>query len=49
MINLIALIDIAWDHKTILYDINPRKCRGYFDFRNQVICIKNKEDKKEVA
>ncbi|MGL4878023.1 hypothetical protein [Paraclostridium dentum] len=47
MKNLIALIDIAWEHKKELYDVDPNSCIGYFDFRNKV--VKTKFDEKEVA
>lgn len=34
---LIQLIDIAWEQKKAIYDIQPNNSLGYFDFRNKVI------------
>lgn len=37
MSNLIQLIDIAWEQKKAIYDIQPNESLGYFNFRNKVI------------
>lgn len=37
MLELIRLIDTAWEQKISIYDIEPDKVLGYFNFRNKVI------------
>lgn len=43
MLDLIKNIDYAWSNKSILYDIDPASCNGYFDFRNKVVVKYTKE------
>ena len=37
MLQLIQRIDMAWLSQEAIFNINPNKCNGYFDFRNKVI------------
>ena len=37
MLELIRQIDIAWEQKSSLYDIEPNQQLGYSDFRNKVM------------
>ena len=37
MLELIRQINIAWEQKSSLYDIEPNQQLGYFDFRNKVM------------
>lgn len=37
MLELIRQIDIAWEQKSSLYDIESNQQLGYFDFRNKVM------------
>lgn len=42
MLELIRQINIAWEQKSSLYDIEPNIQLGYFDFRNKVMIKYNK-------
>ena len=44
MLELIRQIDIAWEQKSSLYDIEPNQQLGYFDFRNKVMLQYKKQE-----
>ena len=37
ILELIKLIDLHWEQKSSLFDINPNDFNGYFSFRNKII------------
>ena len=43
MIQLIKDIDNAWNNNDILFNVNPKACNGYFDFRNRVVLKYNRK------
>lgn len=43
MLNLINKIDYAWSERASLLNVDPYKCNGYFDFRNQVVLRHNRK------
>lgn len=45
MLDLIKQIENAWSDRTTLLNVDPYKCNGYFDFRNQVVLRHNRKER----